>query len=72
MVPPELLVAMDQVYPVPLPPEAVRLWVARGARLRVAGAMATPALTAMVAVVVLLRESMSCTVSVTPPVLPAV
>src|SRR5215471_9332829 len=28
MAPPELLVARSQVYPVPLPPEAVKLWLA--------------------------------------------
>ena len=41
MVPPELLVAMAQLYPVPLPPEAVKVCIAPGANVTLEGAMAS-------------------------------
>ena len=70
--PPEPLVVSVYVKPVPLPPDALKLCAARGARLAVAGVIVTPALTVIVADALFPRESVTFTTSVVPPVAPTV
>ena len=60
------------VKPVPLPPDALKLCVPRGARLAVAGVIVTPAPTVIVADALFPRESVTLTTSVALPVDPAV
>ncbi len=72
MLPPDALVANDHVKPVPLPPEAVKAWLLPVCTLAVAGATETPAVTVMLRLAVLPRESLTWTTSVTLPVAPAV
>ena len=72
MLPPDAFVDSDQIYPVPLPPEAVKAWVPRGGTVAVAGEMVTPAVTVTLRVAVFPSESITWTTSVTLPVDPAV
>ena len=72
MLAPEALVASDQVKPVPLPPEAVKAWLLPVDTLAVAGVTETPAVTVMLRLAVLPRESVTWTISVTLPVAPPV
>ena len=72
MLPPDAFVDSDQVYPVPLPPEAVNAWLPLGGKVAVAGEMVTPAVTVTLRVAVFPSESVTWTTSVTLPVDPAV
>jgi len=72
MVPPDALVARDQVKPVPLPPEALKVIRPPGETLAVAGEIETPGPTATLRVATLPKESVTWTTSVTLPVGPAV
>src|SRR5579863_4696845 len=71
-VPPDALVVSDQAKPVPLPPAAVNATVPSGGTAGAFGEMVTPAVTETFARPVLPRASVTRTVSVTPPVDPAV
>src|SRR4030095_11334375 len=58
MAPPELLVARSQVYPVPLPPEAVKVWLVPTATVTWEGETASAAtLTVTVTVVVCVADA---------------
>ena len=48
MAPPELLVARSQVYPVPLPPEAVKVWLAPTATVTREGETASAAVAVLI------------------------
>src|SRR5579871_711397 len=72
MVAPDPLVVSEKVRPVPLPPEAVKVFDPRGATDAVAGLMLIPAPTLIVAVAILPSESVAVTTSVVLAVGPAV
>src|SRR5690348_1350513 len=71
MLPPDALVGSDQVKPVPLPPAAAKVMLPLVVTLAVAGEIETPAVTATFLVAVFPSDSVTWTVSVTPPVAPA-
>jgi hypothetical protein len=72
IVPPDGALAIVQVQPVPLPPEAVKVTAPPCATSASAGATTTLGPTAIDAVASLPSESVTRTTSVTPPVAPAV
>src|SRR5215471_12449915 len=72
MLPPEALVLSANRKLLPLPPEAVKPTLPRGATLTDGGLMVTAAPTATLAVALLPSESTTRTTSVTLPVAPAV
>jgi hypothetical protein len=69
--PPEPLVVSVKLRPVPLPPEAVKVLVPRGATAAEVGLMLTPAPTVTVAVAALPSGSVTVTTSVALAVAPA-
>ncbi len=69
--PPELLVGTDQVK-LPLPPEAMNVWWPPAATVALVGEIVTGAVTGTVAAADSPSESITFTVSSTPPALPAV
>ena len=72
MLAPEALVASVYVKPVPLPPDAPKVWVARGATVAVVGLIVTPGPIVTVAVALLPSESVTLTTSDVLAVGPAV
>ncbi len=72
MVPPDGLAVSDQTNPVPLPPLAVKVRLPLGGVEAVAGEMLTSAATVTLRVATFPSESTTWTMSVTPPVGPAV
>jgi hypothetical protein len=72
IVPPESLATNDQAYPLALPPAAANVQLAFGASVTDAGEIDTPAVTVTFTVAVFPSESVTRTMSVTPPVAPAV
>ena len=72
MLPPEALVVSEKVMPVPLPPEALKALVPRGATLVELGLRLSPPPTEMLAVALFPSESVTVTTSVALGVGPAV
>src|SRR3990172_6463911 len=71
LLPPEVLSTIDQTYPVPLPPWAVRRMVSPGFAPGSRGVMVMPAVTVTATVASLPIESTTFTTSVTRPFRPA-